>query len=145
MVRPQKNRLVAFRPDVSYFKPRGIPMIDLEEVVLTVDEHEAIRLADLLDMSHEEAGRRMGVSRATFGRIIQRARKIMAEALVKAKAIRIEGGNYRFVEGSRLFCCRKCSHQWEEPLGTGKPKNCPACKHQDVYRVSKKKGVEKKP
>ena len=139
MVRPQKNRLVAFRPDISYFKPRGIPMMDLEEVILTVDEHEAIRLADLLDKSHEEAGRRMGVSRATFGRIIQRARKIMAEALVNGKAIRIEGGNYRLVEDTRVFRCRACDHQWEEPRGTGKPAFCPSCKNKDVFRVSKKK------
>ena len=76
MVRPRKDRMVAFNPEVSYFKPRGIPMVDLDEVCLTVDEREAIRLADLLDMSHEEAGRCMGVSRATFGRIVQRAPKV---------------------------------------------------------------------
>ncbi|HSM75288.1 MAG TPA: DUF134 domain-containing protein, partial [Desulfobacterales bacterium] len=79
MVRPQKNRIVAFNPSISYFKPRGIPMIELEEVQLTVDEREAIRLADLLGMSHEEAGRRMGVSRATFGRIVQNARRAVAD------------------------------------------------------------------
>ena len=62
MVRPQKNRMVAFNPEISYFKPRGIPMSDLEEVCLTVDQREAIRLSDLLGMSHEDAGRRMGVS-----------------------------------------------------------------------------------
>ena len=81
MVRPQKDRMVAFNPEISYFKPRGIPMIDLEEVCLTVDQREAIRLSDLLGMSHEDAGRRMGVSRATFGRIIQKARNAVADAL----------------------------------------------------------------
>ena len=97
MVRPKKNRIVAFKPDVSYFKPRGIPMINLIEVRLTVDEQESIRLADLLGASHEEAGRRMGVSRATFGRIVQQARKIVADALINGKAIKIEGGNYSIV------------------------------------------------
>jgi len=63
MVRPQKNRFVKFDPAISYFKPRGIPMQNLAEVRLTVDEGEAIRLADLLGLSHEEAGRRMGLSR----------------------------------------------------------------------------------
>jgi len=81
MVRPRKDRIVAYKPEVSYFKPRGIPMVELEEVRLTVDEREAIRLADLIGLSHEEAGRKMGVSRATFGRIIQRARRILAVAL----------------------------------------------------------------
>ena len=95
MVRPQKDRMVAFNPEISYFKPRGIPMIDLEEVCLTVDQREAIRLSDLLGMSHEDAGRRMGVSRATFGRIIQRARNAVADALINGKAINVEGGNYR--------------------------------------------------
>ena len=55
MVRPQKNRMVAFDPDISYFKPRGIPLIDLEEVQITIDEYEALRLSDLMDMSYEEA------------------------------------------------------------------------------------------
>jgi uncharacterized protein len=138
MVRPQKNRLVSFRPDISYFKPRGVPMMDLEEIRLTVDEHEALRLADLLDLSHEDAGRLMGVSRATFGRIIQRARKIMADALINGKAVCIDGGNYSLVEESRTFKCRKCGHEWKEPRGTGKPKRCPACKQPELYRVSTK-------
>ena len=54
MVRPQKERKVAFNPEISYFKPRGIPMFDLDEVCLTVDQREAIRLSDLLGMSHED-------------------------------------------------------------------------------------------
>lgn len=95
MVRPRKNRSVGFNPEIDYFKPRGIPLVHLEEVRLAVDEREAIRLSDLLDMSQEEAGRQMGVSRATFGRIIQRARKTVADALINGKAIRVEGGNYQ--------------------------------------------------
>jgi predicted DNA-binding protein (UPF0251 family) len=87
MVRPQKHRRVAFSPEISYFKPRGIPMMQLEEVRLTVDEREAIRLSDLLGMSHEEAGHCMGVSRATFGRIIQKGRKTIADALVNGKQL----------------------------------------------------------
>ena len=95
MVRPKKDRIVGFNPDVSYFKPRGIPLVDLDEVCLTVDEREAIRLADLLGLSHEEAGRKMGVSRATFGRIVQQARNTVADALINGKAINVEGGNHR--------------------------------------------------
>ena len=135
MVRPKKNRYVKFDPDVSYFKPRGIPMQNLEEVCLTIDEGEAIRLADLLGMSHEEAGRHMGVSRATFGRIVQRARKTVADALINGKAINIEGGNYKIVMEARIFNCRRCNNEWEEPKGTGRPKNCPKCKHDNIYRT----------
>ncbi|UCF92923.1 MAG: DUF134 domain-containing protein [Desulfobacterales bacterium] len=136
MVRPQKDRMVAFNPEISYFKPRGIPMIDLAEVRLTVDEREAIRLSDWLGLSHEEAGRRMGVSRATFGRIVQRARKKVADALINGKAINIEGGNYRVVTQLRIFRCQNCDHRWEAPPGTGRPADCPGCGQNDFHRVA---------
>ena len=137
MVRPRKNRLVAFNPDVSYFKPRGIPMIELSEVRLTVDEREAIRLADMQGLSHQEAGGRMGVSRATFGRIIQRARRIVADALISGKAIRVEGGNYQLVTDGRRFHCPDCDHQWEETAGTGRPKACPNCGGGRFFRTAR--------
>ena len=135
MVRPRKDRYVAFNPEVSYFKPRGIPMFELEEVYLTVDEREALRLADLLGMSHEDAGRQMGVSRATFGRIIQRARMTVADALINGKAISIGGGNFQMFEGPRIFRCASCDHTWEEAPGTGRPPGCPACDDKKFYRI----------
>ncbi len=138
MVRPQKNRRVAFNPEISYFKPRGIPMFDLEEVRLTVDQREAIRLSDLLGLSHEDAGRRMGVSRATFGRIVQRARQAVADALINGKAINVEGGSYNIISSTRLFYCNSCNQEWEEPLGTGRPKCCPSCKTDEFHRIGKK-------
>lgn len=135
MVRPRKNRMVAFNPDVCYFKPRGIPLIDLDEVRLTVEEREAIRLADLYDLSQEEAGQRMGVSRATFGRIIQRARKIVADAIINGKAINIGGGNYELIPENRVFLCSVCRHKWDEPAGTGRPASCPVCNGQAFHRI----------
>ena len=114
-------------------------MFDLEEVCLTVDQREAIRLSDLLGMSHEEAGKHMGVSRATFGRIIQRARQAVADALINGKAINVEGGNYQLIQTARIFLCNDCEHEWEEPLGTGRPLNCPSCHKTDFYRIKKKK------
>jgi len=135
MVRPQKNRRVAFNPAISYFKPRGIPMMQLEEVRLTVDEREAIRLSDLLGMSHEEAGHCMGVSRATFGRIIQKGRRAIADALINGKAINVAGGNYRIVSQTRIFKCKGCNHMWQEEKGTGRPRRCPQCKQNDLHRV----------
>ena len=143
MVRPQKHRRVAFNPEISYFKPRGIPMFDLEEVRLTVDQREAIRLSDLLGMSHEDAGRHMGVSRATFGRIIQRARQAVADALINGKAINVEGGSYKIISTTRIFYCNNCSQEWAEPLGTGRPESCPSCSTDDFHRIGKKKGPGK--
>jgi predicted DNA-binding protein (UPF0251 family) len=99
MVRPVKQRMVRQKPKSDYFKPRGIPLRELEENILTIDETEAIRLADLNGMSHEKAGEKMGVSRQTFGRIVALARNKIADAIINAKAINIEGGNFELHPG----------------------------------------------
>ena len=91
-MRPKRCRKVCGSPDPRCFKPRGIPSSELEELVLSLDEFEAIRLADLEGMYHEEAARRMGVSRQTFGRILCAARRKTADALVNVKLLKIEGG-----------------------------------------------------
>ena len=143
MVRPKKNRIVAYNPDVSYFKPRGIPMVDLDEVHLTVDEREAIRLADFLGMAYEDAGKKMGVSRATFGRIVQQARRTVADALINGKAINIEGGNYTISSDALIFACCKCDHKWEEYHDTDHPPHCPSCSDDDIQRVSGEEEEEK--
>jgi len=135
MGRPHKKRVVAYQPGISYFKPRGIPMLDLEEIVLKIDELEAIRLADLEGLSHHDAGQEMGVSRATFGRIIEKARKVVADAMINGKAINVEGGNYKISTVERLFMCEKCKHEWLEPCGVCRPKNCPACHHDGIKRT----------
>jgi uncharacterized protein len=135
MGRPHKKRFVSHNPGVSYFKPRGIPMVKLSENRLAIDECEALRLADYEGFSHEEAGEAMGVSRATFGRIIEKARKTVADALINGKAIRIEGGNYLFIEGQRRFACMSCKHDWDAPCGDARPELCPECGESDVERV----------
>jgi len=90
MPRPKKCRCVSCSPNAHYFKPRGIPLVRLEEVVLGLDELEALRLADYEQLYQEEAAGRMGVSRATFGRIVGQARHKVAEAIVSGKVLRIE-------------------------------------------------------
>lgn len=135
MGRPQKSRIVACNPGASYFKPRGVPLREIEEVRLTIDQMEAIRLADLEGLSQEEAGGKMGVSRATFGRIVQQARRIVAEALVHGKAILMEGGNYELSHAKPQFGCRVCNYVWDKGCGTGKPEQCPSCGKSDVGRV----------
>ncbi len=98
MSRPKKCRCINCTPNTFYFKPKGIPVFELEEVSLSLDELEAIRLADYEGLYHEDAALKMDVSRATFGRIVSEARKKVAEAIVDGKALRIEtikhqGGN----------------------------------------------------
>jgi predicted DNA-binding protein (UPF0251 family) len=92
MGRPPCCRRIQTAPTVALFKPAGIPVRHLEEVVLSLDGLEALRLADLEGLYQEEAAARMNVSRATFGRIVEAARRAAAEALVHGKALRIEGG-----------------------------------------------------
>jgi len=92
MARPYCPRLVRGEPDVVYFKPAGIPLRDLKEETLTIDQYEAIRLADSEGLDQVEAARRMGISRQTFGRILQSARKKVALFLTHGTALRIEGG-----------------------------------------------------
>ena len=92
MPRPKCLRNICGMPDKNYFKPRGIPTVDLEEVVLNLDEYEAIRLADYEQLYQEKAAAKMKISRQTFGRIIEAAHKKIADVLINGKALKIEGG-----------------------------------------------------
>ena len=92
MPRPITPREIEEPPQATWFKPTGIPMRELEEVVLTFDEIEAIRLADAEGLYQEQVAEQMKVSRPTVGRILASARQKIAEALVQGKAIRMEGG-----------------------------------------------------
>ena len=85
-------RTIRHVPGSMYFKPQGVPLSALAEEVLGLDEIEALRLSDLLGLSLEETGQRMQVSRATAGRILERARRKIATALVTGRALRIQGG-----------------------------------------------------
>lgn len=89
MVRPVKPRRVLFDPGVSYFKPRAIPLSILDEVDLTIDELEALRLCDLKDLEQKEAAKKMKISQSTLQRILTSARKKVTEALTEGKAIKI--------------------------------------------------------
>jgi predicted DNA-binding protein (UPF0251 family) len=89
MPRPLCPRRIAHQPPCDFFKPAGIPLYELKEVVLGADEMEAIRLADVEDLFHGDAAKRMGVSRQTFDRIVRRARMKIGEALVRGFALRI--------------------------------------------------------
>jgi len=91
-MRPKKTRWIKCAPGERCFRPRCRPLKKLEGVFLTLDEYEAIRLADVDELKQEEAAKMMKVSRPTFSRIINSAHKKIGDALVNIKAIRIEGG-----------------------------------------------------
>jgi predicted DNA-binding protein (UPF0251 family)/predicted Fe-Mo cluster-binding NifX family protein len=82
-------------PDVTYFKPRGVPLRDINEVYLSIEGFEALRLVDYEGLKQEEAAQQMHVSRQTLGRILSEARKTVSQAVVCGLALRIQGGDYR--------------------------------------------------
>ncbi|OGS35380.1 MAG: hypothetical protein A2293_03240 [Elusimicrobia bacterium RIFOXYB2_FULL_49_7] len=92
MPRPFKCRRIGCIPDHLYFKPKGIPLIELAEVTLSMDELEALRLSHVESLYQEGAALRMNVSRQTFGNILDSAHRKVSDFLVNAKALRIEGG-----------------------------------------------------
>jgi predicted DNA-binding protein (UPF0251 family) len=110
--RPRCYRRVAGRPTAAVFKPMGIPVTRLEEAAMTLDEFEAIRLADLDGLYQEQAAAEMGISRSTFSRLIDSAHRKLADALVHGKALRIEGGP---IHAEAYRCCRL--HDQDRPKG----------------------------
>ena len=139
MARPMCCRRVSGKARCRAFKPAGIPCSALEAVVVTEDELEAVRLADLMGLYQEEAARQMGVSRPTFGRIVETARRKVALALVEGRMLRIEGGVVEVREMKR-FRCSECGHVWEVPYGGGRPGECPACKSGNLHRAVEDRG-----
>lgn len=127
MPRPVKQRYVSTSPVASIFKPRGIPVSALTLTALTLDELEALRLADLEGNSQEEGAAKMNVSRPTFGRIVERARRIVADAIVNGKGLEISGG--QVVRARRAHVrCRHCRRPWEVPAPVAGSYRCPHCR-----------------
>jgi uncharacterized protein len=107
--RPRCPRRIECEPEVTYFKPRGVPLHELEVVVLTVEELEVIRLLDLEGMDQEHAAQRMGISRRAFWEDLQSGRRKVADALIRGKAIEIRGGNYS-MDADRRSGPARCGH-----------------------------------
>ena len=108
MARPVQTRKIQFVPRVTFFKPAGIPRVELEEVALTLDELEAVRLADLNGLYQEKAAPKMGISRSAFARILESARKKITDALIHGKSLKLEGGPVRAQPGRAGVCPRDC-------------------------------------
>ncbi len=139
MPRPPHQRNVSGPPPCGCFKPAGVPAAALDEVILTVDEYEALRLADYEGLYQADVAAAMGVSRPTVGRMLQEAHRKVAEALVYGKSIRIEGGHYVTAD-VRAFVCRACGHAWQLPYGGGRPPACPACGAPEIHRTDAGRG-----
>lgn len=137
MPRPKRKRIVTNPPMMEGFKPFGIPIMDLEPVILFFEEYEAIRLLDYLGMTQLEAAREMEVSRPTLTRIYEKARRNIAEAFVTGKAIFIEGGDFHtdefwyrcedcyklLIDEQDIFSCLYCQSENIRPLSNTDAKN----------------------
>lgn len=93
MPRPKIQRCIRFSPSAVYFKPRGIPLRLLEEVVLENDELEALKLYEIDLLEQTKAAKKMKVSQPTFARILNKAHKKIADAIINGKAIKVESAS----------------------------------------------------
>jgi len=132
MPRPRKCRRVEQIPGYTFFKPAGVPLADLFEVELTVEELEAVRLRDFLGLEHEECAQKMLVSRPTFQRILAAARRKIAYVLVKGAALKVAGGDFELAESA--LECLSCGHRWRGPA-CRRHTACPACASRDWRRA----------
>jgi len=132
-MKPRKIRDVSFPPKVVFFKPHGIPLREIEIVNLTIDEYEAIRLADYEDLKHYDAAKKMNISRPTFTRLLESAHTKISHSIVEGKAIRIEGGDFKFPD--RIYQCKRCGQfqntQKEEDIAS-----CVNCSSDELKEIS---------
>ena len=133
MPRPTKNRMVQNPPMFNAFKPMGVPGRNMEEITLTLDEYEALRLADYLQLSHEESAIEMEISRSTFSRLIEKSRKKVAQMMVNGKMLVIDGGDIHFK--SNLIKCQNCGQIFKTHMGVVMSK-CPECNSINLLNLA---------
>jgi predicted DNA-binding protein (UPF0251 family) len=135
MPRARKKRCIYVDTNARYFKPRGVPLEQLDIIRLTFEELEAIRLKDLIGLEQTEASEKMGVSQPTFHRILKEARNKVSDALVNSKAIEIFGGDYEM--GNNQFRCINCGHFWETDTDSKEEViRCPKCNGTNVKNIN---------
>ena len=137
MPRPQKDRIVGQPPIYTEFKPAGVRRKALDTVILTIDEYEAIRLTDLLNMEHAQAAEEMEISRPTFTRLIEQARSKLAQFLVEGKHLSIGGGNIHF--RGNVYKCKNCCHVFEADINKILT-HCPACGSDQITDLASEFG-----
>jgi predicted DNA-binding protein (UPF0251 family) len=132
--RPPKCRRIVDQPPATGFQPVGVSGDTQPAVELGLDELEALRLADCEGLYQDAAAERMGISRATFSRLVQTARTKVATALVEGRVLMFQGGTVR-VAPTRRFMCETCGAAFDLPHGTGRPDKCPKCSSNNIFRA----------
>ncbi len=129
MPRPKNNRVVHEPPLFTEFKPIGIPVAELDQVLLSLDEFESLRLADYLGMSQEEAANEMEISRSTFSRLVEQARKKMVSFIFQGKLLTIDGGNVHF--RYNIIRCKECGNMFKIDIDSPMME-CPECHSKNL-------------
>jgi len=129
MTRPKKERMVKIPPLFSSFKPAGVRQVNLKITELSLDEYEAIRLTDYLGLDHLEAAEEMEISRSTFSRLIEKARKKMASFMIEGTSLNIQGGNIHF--RGNLIQCHDCGFVFKADFNN-EINSCPNCNSQNL-------------
>ena len=137
MPRPRKDRIVHTPPLFKEFKPIGVNRNKLQTINLTLDEYEAIRLADNLSLSHLEASKIMNISRSTFSRLIDDARKKMSIFLLKGMTLEIDGGNIHF--DNNIIKCQDCNYIFKTSIDEDIIE-CPECNSKQLLNLASEYG-----
>ena len=130
---PKNDRIVYEPPMFTEFKPLGVAGRSLDQIPLSIDEFEAIRLADYKGLSHEEAAEEMEISRSTFTRLIETSRLKVAEFIIQGKLLIIEGGNIHF--RNNIIRCIDCGHMFRTTMGNSLTE-CPECKSANLMNFA---------
>jgi len=140
MARPRRARRIFFQPDVTYFKPAGIPMMHLKETMLSFDELEAIRLMDSEGLDQTQSAKKMKISQSTLSRLLKEGRKKLTDAIIQGNAIKIQGGNFKMVQPSGRGLGMNQGNGGRGRMGgfAGGPSGncvCPKCGHKEAHQT----------
>jgi len=133
MPRPKSRRLIHTPPLYAGFKPMGVKGRDLSDLEMSLDEFEALRLADYEGLSQEDAALEMDISRSTFSRLIESARRKSSEFFIQGRRLVIEGGPVHFKEN--LVRCRECGSVMSARMGKP-PESCSRCGSEDLVDLA---------
>lgn len=139
MPRPKRHRKICTPPKMRGFKPFGIPAHELETMMLQYDEYETIRLCDYENLKQDEAAGRMNISRPTFTRIYDKARKKVARALVEGKIIEIQGGVFQLDQN--WYKCSDCHHTFI--ITENNKSECEHCNSLNIITLNTNTVMEK--
>ena len=132
MVRPRRYRRIVQQPQIRCFRPdTKEKSTENEQVEITVDEIEALRINDYQEVKQQKAAEMMDISQPTFHRTLNSAREKIAKALVEGNIIKIKGGD--FVADKNTYKCKNCGFEWKSPK---KYEKCPDCGSEDIYKIA---------